>query len=148
MNIIELKNVHKYYGEGEGRQEVLKNISLTVKQGEMVAIIGPSGSGKSTLLNILGLLDRYSSGEYYIAGKNVNELTEKERAYFRNKNIGFVFQGFHLLNEMSALENVKLNVQLGNLYRKKKVSNHMVMERSTEVLCEMGLKEHINKYPA
>lgn len=148
MNIIELKNVNKYYGEEESRQHVLKNISLTVKEGEMVAIIGPSGSGKSTLLNILGLLDRQTSGEYFIEGKNSAELNEKERACFRNENIGFVFQSFNLLHELSALDNVKLNIQLGNLYKKKKVSNQMAQKQSKEMLMEMGLENHVDKYPA
>ena len=148
MNIIELKNVNKYYGEEESRQHVLKNISLTVKEGEMVAIIGPSGSGKSTLLNILGLLDRQTSGEYFIEEKNSAELNEKERACFRNENIGFVFQSFNLLHELSALDNVKLNIQLGNLYKKKKVSNQMAQKQSKEMLMEMGLENHVDKYPA
>lgn len=146
MNYIELNGINKYFKVGE-RKNVLKDISLHIKNGEMIAIMGPSGSGKSTLLNILGLLDRPTSGTYYLEDKDTNLLKDKERAFTRNKNIGFVFQNFNLINELSALENVKINLQFYNLYSKKKVDHKEALHRSKEALISVGLEEHINKRP-
>lgn len=146
MNYIELNGINKYFEVGE-RKNVLKDISLHINNGEMIAIMGPSGSGKSTLLNILGLLDRPTSGTYYLEDKDTNLLKDKERAFTRNKNIGFVFQNFNLINELSALENVKINLQFYNLYSKKKVDYKEALHRSKEALISVGLEEHINKRP-
>lgn len=146
MNYIELKKINKYFEVGE-RKNVLKDISLHINNGEMIAIMGPSGSGKSTLLNILGLLDRPTSGQYFLEDKDTILLKEKERAFTRNKNIGFVFQNFNLINELSALENVKLNLQFYNLYSKKKVNQKDALDRSKEALRSVSLEEHINKRP-
>ncbi|MCJ7840021.1 ABC transporter ATP-binding protein [Lederbergia sp. NSJ-179] len=146
MNYIELNGINKYFEVGE-RKNVLKDISLHINNGEMIAIMGPSGSGKSTLLNILGLLDRPTSGTYYLEEKDTNLLKDKERAFTRNKNIGFVFQNFNLINELSALENVKINLQFYNLHSKKKVDRKEALHRSKEALISVGLGEHINKRP-
>lgn len=146
MSYIELNGINKYFEVGD-RKNVLKDISLHIHNGEMIAIMGPSGSGKSTLLNILGLLDRPTSGTYYLEDKDTNLLKDKERAFTRNKNIGFVFQNFNLINELSALENVKINLQFYNLYSKKKVNHKEAFQRSKEALISVGLEDHINKRP-
>lgn len=106
--LIQLSNIVKSYRNGDQELNVLKGIDLTVYEGEFVAIMGPSGSGKSTLMNIIGLLDRPSSGDYSLNGTQVEELKEKELAKFRNQEIGFVFQQFFLLSKLSALQNVEL----------------------------------------
>ena len=98
--MIQLKEIKKGFGKGEARQTILKGISLDIKEGEMVSIMGPSGSGKSSLLNILGLLDGMYEGEYLLDGINVADLTEKEQADLRGEKIGFVFQSFHLLKDL------------------------------------------------
>lgn len=104
--MILLRDVHKHYGDGQSRVDVLHGVSLEVAQGEMCAVIGASGSGKSTLLNILGLLDRPSSGEYLLDGADVARASPDALADTRNRRIGFVFQAFHLLPRLSAQDNV------------------------------------------
>lgn len=106
--LIQLNNIIKSYQNGDQELNVLKGIDLTVYEGEFLAIMGPSGSGKSTLMNIIGLLDRPTSGDYSLNGKQVEELKEKELARVRNEEIGFVFQQFFLLSKLSALHNVEL----------------------------------------
>ncbi|GAB6886210.1 ABC transporter ATP-binding protein [Streptococcus equinus] len=106
--LIQLNNIIKSYQNGDQELNVLKGIDLTVYEGEFLAIMGPSGSGKSTLMNIIGLLDRPTSGDYSLNGKQVEELKEKELARVRNEEIGFVFQQFFLLSKLSALQNVEL----------------------------------------
>ena len=110
----QLNQIKKEFGKGEARQTILKGISLDIKEGEMVSIMGPSGSGKSSLLNILGLLDGMYEGEYLLDGINVADLTEKEQAGLRGEKIGFVFQSFHLLKDLTALDNVKMALILAN----------------------------------
>ncbi len=109
--MIQLKNISKSYPLGDSVSPVLKHIDLQVDAGEMVAIMGASGSGKSTLMNLIGLLDQPDSGWYYLNGSDVSRLQEDERAQFRNRSIGFVFQSFFLLPRMSAIQNVCLPLQ-------------------------------------
>lgn len=106
--LIDLKNVSKSYRNGDQELQVLKDVHLEVEEGEFVAIMGSSGSGKSTLMNIIGMLDRPTSGEYYLEGEEVAKLSEKKLAKVRNQQIGFVFQQFFLLSKLNALQNVEL----------------------------------------
>ncbi|MBY5035571.1 ABC transporter ATP-binding protein [Streptococcus gallolyticus] len=106
--LIKLQNINKSYKNGDQELRVLKDVSLEVEEGEFVAIMGPSGSGKSTLMNIIGLLDRSSSGEYCLEDTEVSQLSEKKLAQVRNDQIGFVFQQFFLLSKLNALQNVEL----------------------------------------
>jgi putative ABC transport system ATP-binding protein len=106
--VVELTNIEKVYLSGEVSFKALKGVSLTIHRGDFVAIIGASGSGKSTLMNIIGCLDRPTSGSYFLAGHDVSKLDADQRAYARNRLLGFVFQGFHLLARTTSLENVEL----------------------------------------
>ncbi|MCK1227259.1 ABC transporter ATP-binding protein [Streptococcus uberis] len=108
QELISLKNIVKSYKNGDHELQVLKGINLEVYEGEFVAIMGPSGSGKSTLMNIIGLLDRPTSGDYSLNGKKVETLSDRHLASVRNKEIGFVFQQFFLLSKLNALQNVEL----------------------------------------
>lgn len=113
-NVIHLENVYKIYNQGENEVRALNGVSLDIKKGEFVAIVGASGSGKSTLMNMLGCLDTPTSGEYFIDGERVSDLNDNELSFIRNKRIGFIFQGFNLISGLSALENVELPL----VYRK------------------------------
>ena len=106
--LIKLTNINKSYRNGDQELRVLKDIDLEVEEGEFLAIMGPSGSGKSTLMNIIGLLDRSSSGNYWLEGEEASQLSEKKLASVRNDQIGFVFQQFFLLSKLNALQNVEL----------------------------------------
>jgi len=106
--LIEAKNIYKTYDMGKVQVEALKNVNLTIREGELVSIMGPSGSGKSTLMNIMGCLDRPTSGAYILEGVNTSELDDSELAHIRNQKIGFVFQSFHLIPRYTALKNVEL----------------------------------------
>ena len=106
--LIDLRNINKTYRNGDQELKVLKNINLTVEEGEFVGIMGPSGSGKSTLMNIIGMLDRPSTGEYFLENEDVANLGDKKLAKVRNNQIGFVFQQFFLLSKLNALQNVEL----------------------------------------
>ena len=106
--LIQLNKINKSYQNGDQELRVLKDIDLEVEEGEFLAIMGPSGSGKSTLMNIIGLLDRASSGEYHLDATEVSHLSDKKLAQVRNKEIGFVFQQFFLLAKLNALQNVEL----------------------------------------
>ncbi len=119
--LIDLKNVNKSYRNGDQELQVLKDIHLAVEEGEFVAIMGPSGSGKSTLMNIIGMLDRPTSGEYYLEGEEVAKLGEKKLAKVRNQQIGFVFQQFFLLSKLNALQNVELPLISSNFPAPTKV---------------------------
>jgi putative ABC transport system ATP-binding protein len=128
---------------GEARVHALRGVDLSVEPGEFVAIMGASGSGKSTLMNTLGCLDRPTSGEYLLSGKNVSTMNKNELADLRNEIIGFVFQGFNLLAKTSALENVELPL----LYSRKK-NNGDVQERSIAALTSVGLEQRIHHEPS
>jgi len=138
--VIRLEKINKTYF-GAQPLHVLKGIDLQVNEGEMVSIMGASGSGKSTLLNILGILDNYDSGDYYLNGKLVKDLNENEAADMRNRTIGFIFQSFNLIPFKTAMENVALPLYYQNVSRKKR--NEMAME----YLERFGLKEWADHYP-
>ena len=108
MHLIELKNIYKIYNPGENEVHALDGVSLTVDDGEFVAIVGQSGSGKSTLMNMIGFLDVPTSGEYILKGENVENLSDDNLSDIRNREIGFIFQGFNLISSLTAIENVEL----------------------------------------
>lgn len=118
--MLEISQLHKSYPIGESSLHVLKGIDLSVKEGEMVAIMGSSGSGKSTLLNIIGMLDEADSGSYVLDGLPIKDLTEKKAAVYRNKFLGFIFQSFNLINYKNALENVALPLYYQGMNRKER----------------------------
>lgn len=106
--VVDIQQVKKHYKMGEETFEALRGVDVTIERGEMVALMGPSGSGKTTLMQIIGLLDRPSTGRYLLNGEDVTRLTENQRSSFRNQHIGFVFQAFYLLSRMNVLENVEV----------------------------------------
>lgn len=137
--MIEIKNLSKTYQMGTVKVEALRGVSLKIASGEFVAIIGASGSGKSTLMHVLGLLDRPDSGEYFLGGEEITRLSDKELALVRNQLVGFVFQQFHLLPRMTALENAELPL----IYAGKR---HM-REKAVEKIVEVGLKDRMSHRP-
>ncbi|MCQ2134878.1 MAG: ABC transporter ATP-binding protein [Bacteroidales bacterium] len=138
--MIELKNINKTYDNGQPLH-VLKGIDLEIERGEFVSIMGASGSGKSTLLNILGILDNYDTGEYYLDGKLVKNLSENRAAEYRNTMIGFIFQSYNLINFKTAVENVELPLFYQGVPRKKR------HEMAMEYLDRLGLREWAGHYP-
>jgi len=142
MPLLETKNITKVYGAGAYKVAVLKDVTLEVQKGEFVAITGKSGSGKSTLMNILGCLDIATSGTYKIESQDVSNLTVDQLAEIRNKKIGFVFQRYHLLPDMTALENVELPLLYANKPEK------FARERSLEMLKLVGLADRVNHLPS
>ena len=138
--MIKLHGIHKTYF-GAVPLHVLKGIDLNVEKGEMIAIMGSSGSGKSTLLNIIGILDNYDKGSYYLNGTLIKNLSETTAAEYRNKMIGFVFQSFNLISYKTALENVSLPLLYQNVSRKKR--NILALE----YLDKMGLKDWSDYFP-
>lgn len=139
--ILKLDHIYKDYIQGKMTVPVLKDVTLHVEEGEYVAIMGPSGSGKSTLMNIIGCLDKPTSGTYELDGQNVLALNDKAMAAVRLKGIGFVFQNFQLLPRQSALDNVALPLIYGGV--RKKVRR----ERAREVLTRVGLEDRVNFKP-
>lgn len=141
MAIIELTNIKKTYHMGETTVRALDDVSISIQQGEFAAITGPSGSGKSTLMNILGCLDRPTSGEYSLDGEAVAILSDARLAAMRNKKIGFVFQNFNLLPRISALQNVALPLIYAGVERKQR------LERAAHNLALVGLEERREHRP-
>jgi len=140
--MIEIKDLHKSYKMGSNTLHVLKGINFSVKEGELVAIMGSSGSGKSTLLNILGMLDVADSGEYHLDGLPIKNLNETKAANYRNKFLGFIFQSFNLINYKTALENVALPLYYQGVGRKER------QEKSLKYLEQVGLKEWSHHLPS
>ena len=136
--LIELKGINKTYKNGEQELRVLKDIDLEVEKGDFVAIMGPSGSGKSTLMNVIGLLDRPTSGEYFLEGQEVGNLSEKKLARVRNEQIGFVFQQFFLLSKLNAFQNVELPLIYAGVHPAKRKE---IAEQYLEKV-ELGSRMH------
>ena len=136
--LIELKGINKTYKNGDQELRVLKDIDLEVEKGEFVAIMGPSGSGKSTLMNVIGLLDRPTSGEYFLEGQEVGNLSEKKLARVRNEQIGFVFQQFFLLSKLNAFQNVELPLIYAGVHPAKRKE---IAEQYLEKV-ELGSRMH------
>ena len=134
-NYIEIKNITKTYGEGEGITYALNDVSLNVKKGEFVTIIGESGSGKSTLLNMLGAIDFPDKGSIVVNGKDITKFNEKELTTYRKNDVGFVFQFFNLINDITALQNVML------------VKKYKDKEKAIELLKKVNLFDKKDKYP-
>jgi len=143
LPLIELRDVCKIYDLGEVRVHALASASLNIDSGEYVALIGPSGSGKSTLMNILGCLDRPTSGSYQLAGEEIATMSNDQRALIRNQKIGFVFQNFNLLARTSALENVEMPL----LYARGKSASER-HRRARELLQKVGLGERLDHHPS
>ena len=118
-NLIHLDNVERIYTVGETQVKALKGISCNIQKGDLLAIMGPSGSGKSTLMNIIGCLDKPTSGEYFLEGQEVSKMNKNQLARIRNKRIGFVFQNFNLLSRTTALENTELPLLYSDVPSKK-----------------------------
>ena len=143
MSVIEIKNVCKtYYMDGGMKQNVLKGVNLTVDEGEFVSIMGPSGSGKSTFMNILGCLDRPTSGKYFLGGKQVWGMNDNELSHIRKRMIGFVFQGFNLLMRRTLTDNVALPLIYDNRMTKEEEQ-----ARAKEMLKLVGLGRFADRYP-
>lgn len=139
--MIQLKGINKSYIVGQHSLQVLKNVNLHIKEGEMVSIMGSSGSGKSTLLNILGILDEYDSGDYLLDGQVIRGMSETKAAKHRNKMIGFIFQSFNLITFKNAVENVALPLYYQGMSRKKR--NKLALE----YLDRVGLKDWAEHMP-
>jgi putative ABC transport system ATP-binding protein len=139
--MIRLESITKSFMVGKESINVLNNITLTIEEGEFVAIMGPSGSGKSTLMNIIGCLDKPSSGQYFLGGEDVSHYNDKELARVRNQSIGFVFQQFHLLPRLSALKNVELPMIYAGVSKTERQS------RSEDALRKMGLDDRMDHLP-
>lgn len=142
MSLLKLKDIHRSYKMGQLNVEVLKGIDLEIEDGEFVSIMGPSGSGKSTLLNIIGCLDAPTSGSYEIQGNRVERLRDSQLADIRNEFIGFVFQHFHLLSHLSALENVELPLIYRGIWGKTR------RKKAVKALEMVGLSDRLHHLPS
>ena len=138
MNLFTISNLTKEYGEGGAKVVALKNISLSIPQGKLIAILGASGSGKSTLLNMLGCMDRPTSGQIRFNNTDITAFGKRQMTAFRGGHIGFVFQSYNLLPDLTALENVEFSTELANLSRKE----------AENALGLVGLSDRVNHYPA
>src|SRR5437016_7012459 len=144
MDLIKLEDIRKTYHLGEVEVPVLKGVSLTIARGEMVALMGASGSGKTTLMNLLGCLDRPTSGRYWLDGEEVSQLSADARALVRNRKIGFVFQSFNLLARTSALENVMMPLA----YTAGHLSEREARKRAHALLARVGLEDRLDHEPS
>lgn len=142
MTLISLKNINKVYRTDEIETQALENVNIEVKKGEFVSIMGPSGCGKSTLLNIIGLLDAPTGGEIAINGTDVLSLKDRELSAFRNRNLGFVFQSFHLIGSLNVLDNVEVPL----LYRDMPAKERTRLAK--EILEKVGLSHRMYHYPS
>lgn len=140
-DILSMKNITKSYYLGEEEQIILKGINLTVNRGEFVSILGPSGSGKSTMMNIIGCLDKATSGQYMLSGRDIKDLDENQLAEIRSKEIGFIFQSFQLLPRLTALQNVELPMIYSGVSPVKR------KEIAKKMLERVGLSDRLNHYP-
>jgi len=140
--VIRVEDVHKYYDLGENKVHALRGVSVEIAGGEFVAIMGASGSGKSTFMNLLGCLDKPSSGRYLLEGTDVSQLDKKALAAIRNRKLGFVFQGFNLLSRTTALENVELPTLYARLPKEER------LQRARESLELVGLGDRMEHFPS
>tara|TARA_B100001057_G_scaffold493966_1_gene589539 strand:- start:2943 stop:3623 length:681 start_codon:yes stop_codon:yes gene_type:complete len=142
MNVIEAKSLEKTYYVGDIEVNALRGVTFAIAKSQFSAIMGPSGSGKSTLMHIIGCLDSPSKGEYYLNGQNVAHLSDDKLAKIRNKEIGFVFQKFHLLPRNTALENVMLPLKYANMEKTERI------KKSKEALTQVGLEDRMDHKPS
>ena len=143
MNVLEAHDIAKSYRGGDGNTlHILNGVNLTVKRGEMVAVVGESGAGKSTLLHVIGALDRPTRGYVMIGGESINDRTDDELAVIRNKKVGFIFQYHHLLREFSALENVMMPMRIAGM------AVPQAQARAMELLLRVGLGERVHHRPS
>jgi len=140
--VIQVEDVHKYYDLGETRVHALRGVSVEIAKSEFVAVMGASGGGKSTFMNILGCLDRPSSGRYLLEGTDVSGLTKRDLAAIRNRRIGFVFQGFNLLSRTTAMENVELPTHYAKIAREEGT------RRAQAALAQVGLADRAEHFPS
>lgn len=139
--VVRLETISKVYGAGETEVRALDDVNLIVEQGEYSAIMGASGSGKTTMMNIIGCLDQPTSGRYYLDGVDVSRLSDTELAHIRNRKLGFVFQQYHLLPQLSALENVMLPLVYGNMPDRER------RERAATALIRVGMGNRLQNRP-
>ncbi len=139
--VIELKDIHKSYRIGDSEFTVLKGIDLQIEEGEFIALMGPSGSGKSTLLNIVGCLDRPTSGQFLLLGQEISQTSDDELARVRREELGFIFQTFNLIGRISVLKNVEVPMMLSGVTRDKR------KERALKLLESVGIAHRINFSP-
>ncbi|HIK08614.1 MAG TPA: ABC transporter ATP-binding protein [Trichormus sp. M33_DOE_039] len=139
--MIRLKSIFKIYGSGETEIKALNDVNLVINEGDYCSIMGPSGSGKSTAMNIIGCLDRPTVGHYYLDNVDVAQMNDTDLAHIRNKKLGFVFQQFHLLPQLSALENVMLPMVYAGVNPSER------RDRATEALIKVGLEKRLNNKP-
>ena len=141
MDVISMKDIRKSYAMGDSVLNVLKGIDLTVKEGEFLAILGPSGSGKSTLMNIIGCMDSFDSGEYYLSGNAVHKMNDKSLTDLRNRYVGFIFQKYHLIQKYTVLRNVMMPLLLRGL------TSSEAEAAARERLIQLGMGERMDHKP-